>query len=63
MVGPGGEGESPRDAKELSWLNWERSMGFKKLGEGRKEGREDVTVETLRCLRAQSDIANVRLGF
>ena len=61
MVGPAGEGEgeSPRDAKELSWLNWERSMGFKKLGGERR----DVTVETLRCLKAQSDIANVRLGF
>ena len=34
-------------------------MGFKKLGGERK----DVTVETLGRLKAQSDIANVRLGF
>ena len=59
VAGPAGKGERPMDAKELVWLNWLRSMGFKKLGGERK----DVTVETLRRLKAQSDIANVRLGF
>jgi hypothetical protein len=59
VAGPAGEGESPRDAKEFAWGNLLRSMVFKKLG----GESNDVTVETLRRLKAQSDIANVRLGF
>jgi len=59
VAGPAGKGESPRDAKEFAWGNLLRSMVFEKLGGESNDG----TVETLRRLKAQSDIANVRLGF
>ena len=68
VAGPAGEGESPRDAKEFAWGNLLRSMVFKKLGRESNDVKlggesNDVPVETLRRLKAQSDIANVRLGF